>query len=174
MHHPYTPYWVISLVGHEDGEKFFKLAPYKRGAQGLWFFQDYVDAKGMIRDLEKKLKGDVFLYRDGDKSKEEILKTNLKAEQFAKEVRFPNENLIIMGEGRTMGEKSFVLVRGGHVYGFGYSLASEEEIEANPESFITRRFFHNLGVDLTTKRYIRELKNMRQKSDGWRSLAEMR
>ena len=67
-----------------------------------------------------------------------------------------------MGEGRTMGEKSFVLVRGGHVYGFGYSLASEEEIEANPESFITRRFFHNLGVDLTTKRYIRELKNMRQ------------
>lgn len=173
-HHPYLPHWVISLAETSAGEKFFKLAPYKKGAQGLWFFQDYVDAKSMVRELDKKLKSEVFLYRDGEKSKEEIIKNNLKVEQFAKEVRFPNENLIIMGEGRSLGEKSFVLVRGGHVFGYGYSLASEEEIEANPESFIIRRFFHNLGVDLTTKRYIRELKNMRQKSDGWRSLAEAR
>ena len=79
-----------------------------------------------------------------------------------------------MGEGRTIGEKSFVLVRRGHVLGYGYSEASEEEIELSPESFITRRFFQHLGVDLATKRYLRELKNMRQKTDGWRSLAEVR
>jgi DNA polymerase-3 subunit epsilon len=173
-HDPYTPHWVIGLVGQADGEKFFKLSPYKKGAQGLWFFHDFADAKSMLKELERKLKSDVFLYRDGDKSKEEILKANLKAEHLARQVRFPNENLIIIGEGRSLYEKSFVLVRGDHVFGYGYSLASEEEIEANPESFITRRFFHNLGIDLTTKRYIRELKNMRQKSDGWRSLAEVR
>ena len=174
VQHPYNPRWVITLVGREDGEKFFKLLPYKRGTQGLWFFQDFLDAKGKVKELERKLKTDVFLHRDSDKSKEEILKTNLKIESLAREMRFPNENLIIMGEGRTFGEKSFVLVRGGHVFGYGYSLATEDEIEASPESFITRRFFHHLGVDLTTKRYIRELKNMRQKSDGWRSLAELR
>jgi DNA polymerase-3 subunit epsilon len=174
LYHPFTPHWVISLVGHADGEKFFKLMPYKRGSQGLWFFEDYLDAKVKVKDLERRLKTDVFLYRDSSKSKEEILKTNIKVENLAREGRFPNENLIIMGEGRTMGEKSFVLVRNGHVYGFGYSLANEEEIAANPESFITRRFFHHLGVDLTTMRYIRELKHMRQKSDGWRSLAEVR
>ena len=174
LYHPYLPHWVIMLVGREDGEKFFKLVPYKIGTQGLWFFQDYIEGKSKLKDLERKLKTEVYLYRDSSKSKEEILKANLKVEQLAREGRFPNENLIIMGEGRTLGEKSFVLVRGGHVYGFGYSFAAEEEIEANPEVFITRRFFHHLGVDLATKRYIRELKNMRQKSDGWRSLAELR
>lgn len=174
LYHPYTPHWVITLMGQAGGEKFFKLLPFKRGTQGLWYFQDYLEAKSKVKDLERKLKPDVFLYRDSDKSKEEILKNNLKIENLARDARFPNENLIIMGEGRSLGEKSFVLVRGGHVYGFGYSFATEAEIEANPESFITRRFFHHLGVDLSTKRYIRELKNMRQKSDGWRSLAEVR
>jgi len=174
LFHPYSPKWVIKLLTLESGEKFFKLFPYKRGDQGLWFFQEYPDAKIKLKELERNLKTDVYLYRDDGKSKEEILRMNQKIENLAKEARFPNENLIMMGEGRTMGEKSFVLVRGGQVMGYGYSEASEEEIAANPESFITRRFFQHLGVNLTTKRYIRELKNMRQKSDGWRSLAEVR
>jgi DNA polymerase-3 subunit epsilon len=174
LFHPYSPKWVIKLLTLESGEKFFKLFPYKRGDQGLWFFQDYPDAKVKLKDLERNLKTDVYLYRDDGKSKEEILRMNQKIENLAKEARFPNENLIMMGEGRTIGERSFVLVRGGQVLGYGYSEASEEEIAANPESFITRRFFQHLGVNLTTKRYIRELKNMRQKSDGWRSLAEVR
>jgi DNA polymerase-3 subunit epsilon len=174
LFHPYSPKWVIKLLTLESGEKFFKLFPYKRGDQGLWFFQDYPDAKAKLKELERNLKTDVYLYRDDGKSKEEILRMNQKIENLAKEARFPNENLIMMGEGRTMGEKSFVLVRGGQVMGYGYSQASEEEIASNPESFITRRFFQHLGVNLTTKRYIRELKNMRQKSDGWRSLAEVR
>ena len=174
LYHPYAPHWVVGIVDSENGEKIFKVKPYKKGTTGLWYFKDFLDAKRKLKDLEKDLKGDTFLYRDGGKSKEEILKNNQKVEVLARSARFPTENLIIMGEGRSLGERSFVLVRSGHVLGYGYSQASEEDILANPESFITRRFFQHLGVDLTTKRYIRELKNMRQKSDGWRSLAEVR
>ena len=174
LFHPYTPHWVVVTLIHANHEKFFKVVPYKRGVQGLWYFKDYLDARKKVKDLEKELKGETFAYRDGGKSKEEILKTNQKVELLARDARFPTENLIMMGEGRTIGERSFVLVRGGHVLGYGYSDKSEDEILANPESFITRRFFQHLGVDLATKRYIRELKNMRQKSDGWRSLAEVR
>lgn len=171
---PYRPHWTITAQTQKDGEKFFRVQPYKKGTQGLWFFSDYLDARAKLRELDRGLRGETFLYREGGKSKEEILKKNHKLELLARETRFPNENLLIMGEGRTIGEKSFVLVRGGHVLGYGYSEASEAEIEENPEQFITRRFFQHLGVDVTTKRYIRELKNMRQKTDGWRSLAEVR
>ena len=88
--------------------------------------------------------------------------------------RFPAENLIILGEGRIIGEKSLILVRGGHVLGHGYAEASDEEIFDHPESYITRRFFHHLGVNLATMKYLRVLKNLKQKQEVWRSLAEIR
>jgi hypothetical protein len=132
-----------------------------------------LDARKKLKELNKELKTETYLYREGGKSKEEILKNNQKVELLARGARFPSDNLIIMGEGRTFGERSFILVRAGHVLGYGYSDAPEVDILAGPEPFLTRRFFQHLGVDLTTKRYIRELKNMRQKSDGWRTLAEV-
>lgn len=174
LYQPYKPHWVINSISTDSSEKFFKVMPYKHGVSSLWYFKDYLEAKAKLKDLERQLKGETYLYREGGKSKEEIVKKNHKLEVLSREAKFPNENLIIMGEGRTLGEKSFVLVRRGHVLGYGYSEASEEEIELGPESFITRRFFQHLGVDLATKRYLRELKNMRQKTDGWRSLAEVR
>jgi DNA polymerase-3 subunit epsilon len=169
---PYGAHWIITCQCAEDGEKYFKILPYKRGAPALWFYRDFMDARSKLKELERGLKTDVYLYREGGKSKEEILKMNQKVDHLAREAKFPNENLIIMGEGRAIGEKSFVLVRGGHVLGYGYGNDSDEEIMAHPERYIERRFFQHLGVDLTTKRYLRELKHMRQKSDGWRSLAE--
>lgn len=174
LFHPYTPHWVITVLTHADQEKFFKVIPYKRGVPGLWYFKDYLEARKKLKELERELKGETFAYREGGKSKEEILRTNQKIEHLVRDARFPTENLIILGEGRVIGERSFILVRGGHVLGYGYSDKSEDDILASPESFISRRFFQHLGVDLVTKRYIRELKNMRHKSDGWRSLAEVR
>jgi DNA polymerase-3 subunit epsilon len=169
---PYQPYWIIRMQVSVNGEKFFRVVPYKKGIEGLWYFRDYLDARKKLKDLEFKLKDTSFAYREGSKSKEEILKHNHKVETLAKEARFPTEHLIIMGEGRVLGEKSFILIRAGHVLGFGYSLMSEEEIRSNPEAHLVRRFFQHLGADLVTKRYLRELKNMRQKTDAWRSLAE--
>lgn len=172
LYRPYTPHWVVQVLTEASGEQFFRVKPHKKGVAGLWYFKDYLDAKKKVKDLEYELKGETFVYRDGGKSKEEILRHNRKVETLAREARFPSENLIILGEGRSMGERSFILVRNGHVLGYGHTEASEEQIVANPESFITRRFFQHLGADLAAKRYIRELKNMRQKSDGWRSLAQ--
>jgi len=174
LFHPYTPQWVIGAQELNTGEKSFKIRPYKHGLPGLWYFKDYLDARHKLRELEKGLQDHTFAYRDGGKSKEEILRNNQKFEILARDARFPTDNLILLGEGRTMGEKSLVLVRDGHVVGYGYSDASDEDIYAAPEKFITRRFFKHLGVDLAARKYIRVLKNMRQKTDGWRSIAEVR
>lgn len=171
LFHPYTPNWVISLQ-ESQGEKNFKVRPYKKGLVGLWYFKDYLDAKRKLRNLESGLKDQVFAYRDGGKSKEEILKHNQKVDALSKEARFPTDHLVIVGEGRTIGEKSLILVRDNHVLGYGYTSVSDDEIYNNPEQFITRRFFKHLGVDLATRKYIRVLKNLRQKTEGWRSLSE--
>ncbi len=174
LYHPYLPNWVIMTQALDSGEKQLKIRPYKKGIPGLWFFTDYLEAKSRLRHLDEKLKDHKFAYRDGGKSKEEILRHNQKVEALAKDARFPAENLIILGEGRTMGEKSLILVRGGHVLGYGYAEASDEEIYDHPESYITRRFFHHLGVNLATMKYLRVLKNLKQKNEVWRSLAEIR
>lgn len=174
LFHPYQPHWVI--VGQElnSGEKLFKIRPFKKGLPGLWYFKDYLDAKKKLRFLENELRDQIFAYRDGGKSKEEIVKNNRKFDLLSKEARFPSDNLIIVGEGRTLGEKSLILVRDNHVLGYGHAMATEEEIYANPEQYLTRRFFKHLGADLATRKYIRVLKNLRTKTEAWRSIAEVR
>ena len=171
---PYQPKWVVVSQEMNSGEKLFKIRPVKKGLHGLWYFRDYQDAKKKLRMLESNLRDQKFAYREGGRSKEEIVAHNRKVESLSKEARFPSDNLIILGEGRTIGEKSFILVRNNHVLGYGYTEASEQDIYANPESYITKRFFQHLGVDLATRKYIRVLKNLRQKTEGWRSLAEVR
>jgi DNA polymerase-3 subunit epsilon len=171
---PYRPHWTILLETAPSGEKNLLIRPLRKGIQGLWYFRDYLDARKKLRELERDLRTESFAYRDGGKSKEEIYRHNIKVEALAKMARFPHENLIIFGEGRSGGERSFILIRGGHVLGYGYAEATEEAILENPEAFLGRRFFQHLGADVTAKRYIRELKNMRQKNEVWRSLAEIR
>jgi hypothetical protein len=127
----------------------------------------------MVKTLEKELYTEKFVHRDGPISKEEILKYNQRIERLSKNAKFPSENLIILGEGRKIGERSLVLVRNNHVLGYGYAEASENEIFSNPEAFLKRRFFQHLGVDLATKKYIRILKNIRVKTESWRSLSEI-
>ena len=174
LYQPYQPHWMVVTQELNNGEKIFKVRPYKKGFVGLWYFKDYLDARQKLKDLQFAMKDQTltFAHREGGKSKEEIVRQNLRVDTLSKEAKFPSEHLIILGEGRTLGEKSFVLVRAGHVLGFGYTNASDEEIWANPDQYINRRFFQHLGINLATQRYIRVLKNMRSKSEGWRSLAE--
>ena len=171
---PYQPHWIIVIQELDSGEKNFKVRPYKKNVDGLWFFKKYDDAKAKRLELQRKLQDQTYAYREGGKSKEEIIRHNQKLEGLAKEARFPSDNLILIGEGRSLGERSFVLVRGGHVLGYGYSEAGEKEISERPESFITKRFFMHLGADLAARRYLRVLKNSRHKNEVWRSLAELR
>lgn len=171
---PYRPHWVILQQESQTGEKYFRIRPMKKNLTGLWYFRDYFDARKKLKSLEQELKGEVFAYRESGKTKEEIVRHNKKVEVLSKEARFPSDNLVIVGEGRTLGEKSVIVVRNNHVLGYGYTEASEEEIYQGPEKFIQRRFFQHLGVDLAARKYIRILKNLRTKTEGWRSLAENR
>lgn len=174
LYEPYQPHWMVVTQELNNGEKIFKIRPYQKGIPGLWYFKEYLDTRQKLKDLQIAMKDQTqtFAYRDGGKSKEEIVRQNLKVDTLSKEARFPSDHLILLGEGRTMGEKSFVLVRANHVLGYGYTNATDEEIWANPDQYLTRRFFQHLGVNLATRRYIRVLKNMRNKSEAWRSLAE--
>ncbi len=173
LFYPYKPDWVIVIERKENGEDQFKVRPFKKNSSGLWYFRDFLQAKSMVKSLEKELFTEKFVHRDGPISKEEILKNNQRIERLSKDAKFPTENLIILGDGRKIGEKSFILVRNSHVLGYGYSEASEDEIFKYPEAFLKRRFFQHLGVDLATKKYIRILKNIRVKTESWRSLSEI-
>lgn len=174
LFYPYSPHWIVELQEMNSGEKKFKIRPYKKNLSGLWYFRDYVDAKKKLKYLETQLQDQAFAYRDSAKSKEEILRHNNRVAGLSKEARFPSDNLIILGEGRKIGEKSLILIRNNHVLGYGHCMASDEEIYASPESFVTKRFFQHLGVDLAARRYLRILKNLKHKTEGWRSLAELR
>lgn len=171
---PYKPHWVVVADEDKSGEMFFRIKPLKKGMQGLWYFRDYLDARKKLRSLEAELRTEKFLYREGGKTKEEIVKNNQKVVKLSKDARFPADHLVIVGEGRTMGERSLILVRNNHVVGYGYTDASEEAIFDNPDVYVTKRFVHHLGVDLSARKYIRVLKNLRQKTEGWRSLSEAR
>lgn len=171
LFHPYQPHWMIVTQELNSGEKIFKIRPFKKGLSGLWYFKEYLDAKKKLKTLESGLKDQTFAYREGGKSKEEIMRHNRKFDLLSKEARFPTDHLIILGEGRTLGEKSLILVRDNHVVGFGYTEASDDEIYAHPEQYLTRRFFQHLGADLATRKYIRVLKNLRNKTESWRSLS---
>lgn len=172
MFYPYSPQWMIVVQELDSKEKAFKIRPYKKNFEALWYFKDYHEAKSIMRHLERELKDHKFIYRDGPKSKEEVMKHNQKLDQLSKSARFPTPHLIILGEGRSLGEKSFIHIRDNHVQGFGYSSGPEEAILKNPESFYERRLFRHLGSDLAAKHYIRVLKNMRHKHESWRSLAK--
>jgi hypothetical protein len=165
---------VIVTADNENGEKFFQIRPHRKGLQGLWYFRDYFDAKKKHRLLQQELKTERVLYREGGKTKEEIVKNNQKIENLTRQARFPTDHLVFVGEGRSLGERSVIVVRNNHVLGYGYTQASEESIYASPDSFVTKRFAHHLGVDLAARKYIRILKNLRQKIEVWRSLAEVR
>ncbi len=163
--------WVIDTHRSSAGEDSFRIRPRRKGVVGLWYFQSFDEARDKLRVLEAQLRTEKFLYREGGRSKEEILRQNQKVEKLSREARFPSENLVMVGEGRTLGERCLVLVRENHVVGYGYTEAPEEEIYRTPERFLLKRFVRHLGVDLAGRRYLRVLKNLRQKTDAWRELS---
>jgi DNA polymerase-3 subunit epsilon len=171
LYRPIKYRWLIG-VQETNKERNFKLRPMKKGTQGLWYFQDFKPAKKKINQLLKQLQGDSFIYREGGKSKEEILKHNSRLELLSKEAKFPSDRLVIIGEGKCIGEKSLILVRDGHVIGYGYTSASEQHIYTNPGSYLNHRFFKHIAIDIATMNYLRAMKNFRTKKESWRSLAE--
>jgi DNA polymerase III subunit epsilon len=167
---PYHAHWMITAE-ERRGEKYLQLRRYRKSQDGIYYFATFWEAKKKLQELEKKLKGEKYIYRDSPVSKEEILKKNQKIDALIKQTAFPVNHLVLLGEGRRPGEKSLVLVQNGHVQGYGFTDASAEEIYQNPEKHLEWRFSHHLGADLAAKRHLRILKHLRHKSEGWRSLS---
>jgi DNA polymerase-3 subunit epsilon len=170
---PFKPRYVISIKEFKTGEKFFKLQSFKKNIEGLWYFESFFEAKIKLRNLEEKLKSDRFVYREGRISKEEILKKNQMVSMLSKSALFPSEHLIILGKGRTPHEKSIVLISHNHVLGFGYTEDTDENIYNQPQMYLTTRFSCNIGVDLSARRHLKVLKNLKQKNEIWRSLTKI-
>lgn len=170
-HSPVNYHWMVVLEADERGEQRFTVKPCRKDHEGLWYFSHSLEARNKARELNLKLKDKKLIYQEGGKSKEEIIRSNQKAQELSRRERFPNPHLIIMGEGRQLHERSFILVKNDHVRGFGYTKASEEKILENPELYLTRTFNRNPGVDLAARKYLRTLKNQRQKTESWRSLS---
>lgn len=168
---PVHYHWMVSLETTPRGEQSFVLSPYRKEKEGIWYYPDKARALKKVKELSLKLKDRTLIYQEGGKSKEEILRSNQKALELSRAERFPSPHLIITGDGRTMNETAFVLVRNEHVVGYGYTEAPLENILRNPEAYLTRKYNRNLGVDLAARRYIRVLKNLRQKTESWRSLS---
>lgn len=165
-------HWMIVSYQSQTKEKTFEIKPYKKFQDGIWYFKNYHQAKKKLGELQNELRGESYVYREGARSKEEILKHNQKFDSLCKEGMFPAENLVIVGEGRVLGEKSLILIRNGHVFGFGHpSGIREDEIFNNPEAYLNQRFSNNLSVDLSAKRYLKVLKHQRAKTESWRALA---
>ena len=169
--HPFRPEWCINIKLQFSGEKTFSIRPHKKGMKGLWYFDDLSGARKKMKFLLSQISTEKYVYREGLPSKEEILKHNQQVENLVKTAKFPLDDLIIFGEGRSLGEKSLILIRSGHVLGYGFTDASQESILKEPEHYLQRRFCKHLGADQVAMRYIRELKNMRQKTDIWQGLS---
>ncbi|HXH30120.1 MAG TPA: 3'-5' exonuclease [Bacteriovoracaceae bacterium] len=173
LFYPVLPKFMIEVTHSKTGEKNFKIGPFRKGrTAGLWFFQSFDEARSKFKLLEGSLKDHRFAYRDSSRSKEEVIQHNYKLEQLSKEAKFPTENLVILGEGKTLGEKSLILIRDGQVQGYGYTQAPDEDIYAAPQLYLTKKIRGQLGANLLAINYIRILKNLRHKTEGWRSLSE--
>jgi len=168
---PFRPEWCICIKIQFGGEKTFSIQPFKKGMKGLWYFSNLSEARKKMKFLINNIRAEKYVYREGNRSKEEILKHNQKVDALIKSTQFPMDDMIILGEGRSLGEKSLILIRSGHVFGHGFTQASQDTILKDPELFIQRRFSKHLGADQVAMRYIRELKNMRQKTDSWQGLS---
>lgn len=169
--HPVHYHWTVVLEAGERGEQKFVVKTSRKDLEGLWYFTHQGAARKKARELNERLRDRKLIYQEGGRSKEEIVRSNQRALELSRMERFPSPHLIILGEGRTINERAFILVRDDHVRGYGFTEASEEEILRHPEIYLTKTYHRHLGIDLAARRYIRVLKNLRQKTESWRSLS---
>lgn len=171
LKNPPRYHWLVELEPQERGELRFVTSPYRKGSTGIWFFTHHREALKKCRDLNQRIEGRKLIHEEGGKSKEEILRKNQRALEISRRELFPTPHLVVLGEGRNLGERSLVLIRDEHFLGYGFTEAREEDILKDPDSHITRTLKPSPALDLVARRYLRELKNLRQKTERWQGLS---
>jgi DNA polymerase III subunit epsilon len=167
LYEPQIFHWMVVADNSE-----FQVRPYKKGTKGLWYFRELISAKKKVRELNHELREKRYAYREGGISKEEVLERQRKMEKLSREEKFPSDHILLVGEGRYLAEKSFVLIRNQHVLGYGYAEVSDKELQADPERYLIRRYQSHIGADLAAIKYLKVLKNVKAKTENWRSLSE--
>ncbi len=161
--------WVISTETKQFGRKFFTIQKFRPDLKG-WAFESKALAEKKLKELVRQIPRSQFAYRDGGPSKEEVVQHNQYVDRFMKEATLPTDNLVIWGEGRVEGERSFILVRNGDVIGFGHTVCELEELISGPEKHITGRPTQKVQARNHVIHYLKILKNLRFKTDSWREL----
>jgi DNA polymerase III epsilon subunit family exonuclease len=168
--HPVLEKWMIRLTEESDGWLKFEALPGRKGA--LWTFADRAEAQRTLRELESSLPNPKFAWREGGRSKEEILEHNRAIDELVRATRFPTDNLLLWGPGRQPDEWSYVWVRGGKLVGWGYDTRPPEKVMESPARAIQR--FSGGAEERIAVRYLREHRHKRIKADQWRALKEIR
>ncbi|MBY0516962.1 MAG: 3'-5' exonuclease [Bacteriovoracaceae bacterium] len=161
--------WMITLEVDKLGEKFFHLKAFKANS-GVWFFEERDEAESFLKKLKKKIPQEKIVWREGGKSKEQILEHNRVLENLMSEAQFPCENLLLWGPGRSPQEFSYVLVKEGRLFGWAHHEAAPEEVLKNPESVVSKKT--DAQMEALAIRYLREHREKRIKRDQWRELKE--
>ncbi len=164
--------YSISLVTNEEGEQRFVIRSFHPKNQILWNFESKNQALKYLKNLETHYPRSHFAWREGGKSKQEILEHNRVVEELIKASSFPAKNLLLWGPGRTSQEWSYVLVQEGRLYGWSYQDSSPELVLENPLDFIKYR--KSFELNEMAVRYFKEHRQKRKKNDQWRELKEMR
>ena len=162
--------WMITVESDKTGEKFFHLQRY-RAPGAPWCFTERAEGEKALRELKARLPREAFAWREGGKTKQEIVEHNRLVEDLAQEARFPCENLLLWGPGRSLSEWSYVLVRAGRLYGWGHAERPPEEVLLDPESVVRKK--SDPAAEALAVRYLREHREKRIKREQWRELKEL-
>lgn len=164
--------WSYSIVLSEkkDGELFFRLIHFNRRKESLWNFESKNQALRFLKKLNQNLPQSSFAWREGGKTKQEVLENNKVVLELIKAQEFPCRNLLLWGPGRKSGEWSYVLVKRGELLGFGYHELPPEKAISHPEQVIQRKPSHELAPIMI--RYLNEHRQKKHKYDQWRELKE--
>lgn len=162
--------WMITVEQDLLGEKFFHLKPFVRD-EGHWFFSERKEAELFLKGLKERLKTERLVWREGGKTKQEVMEHNRRVEEIVSETRFPCDNLLLWGPGRVSDEWSYVLVRMGKLIGFGFDTRAPEEVLKSPESAVQKR--SDKQLEALTVRYLREHRERKIKIEQWRELKDL-
>lgn len=165
--------WMITVEEDPEGRWQFQKHAFRPGGAGRWFFQGHAECQQKLQQLRLELPRQTFAYREEGPSKGEVLEHNQVVERLLKETRFPTDNLLLWGPGREAGEWAYVLVRQGDLVGWGYDSRIPEEVLANPDSVVRKRFGKIPTERVVALRYLREHRENRFKKEQWRALKEI-
>ena len=168
---PVKHQWMITIETDKLGEKFFHLKNFDHTQSAHWYFGERREAETFLKGLKRRLTADKFAWKEGGKSKQEILEHNRQVDLIASEASFPCENLLLWGPGREHDEWSYVLIREGRLYGFGHDKRPPEEVLSAPHTAVQKKTDKNL--EMLAVRYLREHRERRLKKEQWRELKDI-